>query len=653
MQILSANGEIILKQLLESRGTVSISKLQEYCNLSRKHVAYELQLIDDLLRENGARIHGTKGKGFEIKILFPEEFAGFSNDFLHDKQRNQYLHFSRNFLAYKILFDLVLNERFFSIDELTQMYFYSRGTISKSIKTVKTLLNKYGCTLISRPNYGMKFVGTEWNTRICLIYTDKIAFRMSSVIKDSTDEGFGKFIDKDRYQLRDIERIIQEVFNQYNLKIPYIYLTKLKLYVVISQTRADQYDLLDFNETQKSEILESPYAVPAEAIAERLNSLGYTIRRKDIDAITVFLLCFCSRISGGDYDRPETAEQCRNDTLDLIGYIRDLYFGVDNYLDNEFIREFSCFLLGLKARTVFQLPVDEESVYQVKQDGSFISDICRDFAVLYYRKYGIKLPEPEILSVYFIIHNSFSRYTQREANYRIILVSRYGIHFSRNVANRILEEYPSKIISIDVAEFTDVAYMDMQPYTFLLTDIEQDRYNFIELPIIRLDFFRFPGQSLSLNKYLSILLRSELQGLIKDGNVIKNRIFKTKLEVYGYLADHYISAGRREEFIRECSDNNTFLSDERGNRIALVSADSRFYGKKEIVLITGKTAFLWDNEPVQMIVFFNRKNRPYVEIKTLNSMLITFMHASAGLVEQISASNADEIIEFIVGSIYP
>ena len=649
MQILSANGEIILKQLLETKGNVSISMLQEHCNLSRKHVAYELQLVDDILQTNGARIQGTKGRGFEIQITDPLLFEPFSNDFLHDNQRNQYLHFSRNLLAYKILFDLVLNDGYFSIDGLSQEYCYSRGTISKSLRTAKSLLEKYNCTLVTRPNYGMKFSGDEWNTRICLININKIAFRMNSIIKNA-DEGFRKYIDKDRYSLRDIERIIQQVLDQYHLKIPYIYLTKLKLYIVITQSRADQYGALEF--TNAAAARDSPFGVPGKEIAGKLGGIGYLIREKDTLAITAFLMCYCSRING-EYDLPRYVQECREDAVDLVDYSRELYFGVENYLDEEFIHEFSCFLMGMKARVVFGLPVDEECVYQIKRDGSFVSHVCRDFAVLYLRKYGIKLPEPEILSIYFIIHNSFSRYIQRGAKYKIILVSRYGIHFARNVANRIMEEYRSQIVLIDVAEFTDISFTDMRPYHFLITDIEQDRYNFIELPIIRLDFFRFPAQSRSLNKYLSILFVTELHEIIKDENLIRQRNFRNKEEVYAFLGEHYTGSGQEMAFIKDCLENNSLLSDERCNRLALISADYRFYNKKEIVIITNKTSFLWDDEPVQMIVFFNRKKRPYIELNILNSILITFMHAHAGLAEQISGGNAEEIINFIVNALYP
>jgi len=650
MQTLSVNGEIILKRLLDATGDISIYEIQHDCNLSRKYVGVEIQKIDGYLHKHGAGISSRKGKGVCLEILEPDKFHRFREDFLFHYQRNQYLYLSKNQLAYRILFDLVLSDEYQSIDGFSEKYHYSRGTISSSLKKVKNILTKYGCEIISKPNYGLKIQSSEWNRRICLLYSNKIAVRMNSIIEDA-DLSFDKFFNKKIYNAPKIENLLISVFNKYQLDIPFVYLTKLKLYIVLSGSRKEWYGELTFSGEQLSVIEQSGFLPVSREISERLGEAGYQLLYNDINAITIFLLCFCSR-SNADYDSCELVASCREDIEETVHYLKTLYYGIDNFLDEKFTDEFLYYLIEVKYRCLFEFPPDDEGVFQVKMDGSFLSDLSRDFAVFYYGKHGVKLSEAEILTASYIYHSSFARHLSRVAKYRVLLIARCGIHFARDAAARVIDEYGKQISNIDVVEFTAASLIDLSQYDFLITDIEQKRYNFLSLPLIRLDFFRFPTESHSLSRYMSMLTNRELQVMIKNENIIKDNNFKNKLDVYSYFGKHYVKPELKQEFIETSIFKNSLLSDERTNRIALISVERKYYSKEDIIILFNKKPFLWDNEPVQIIILFNRKNRDYKSLKTLNSVMVTFMHAHTGLLQNLLSLDAGGIIDFIIKELY-
>lgn len=648
--MLSANSGIILKKFLESSGTISISDIQESCDLSRKSVAYEIDILNDYLIKHGAKIQSTKGKGYEIEITDQTKYSILHEGFLYNSQRNQYLYFEKNLLAYQILFDLILQERYFSIDELAENYYCSRSTVSKSLKTVRTILAENGCELISRPNYGLKWEGPEWNKRVCIIHVDKIATRMEYVMEDSK-RIFKKYIDKEQYSLREIERILVSIMHRYNLDMPLINLTKVKLYLMLTQTRAAYYDELIFNEIQLSEINQSPCLTAAREIGQQFRESGYEIRDNDEKAIAALLLSFCT-IPALEKLPFEKASIYREYTMKLIHYYTKLYNGVERYLDETFIDEFVCALCGIQARTIFQLSAERESVYHVKLDGSFVSDLCQDFAVFYYQESGMKLPETEILKAYYIVHSSFARHESRLAKYKIVLISRYGINFARAAAAGLLDEYRNQIIKADVIEYTQVGQTNLSEYDFLITDIKQDHYDFVEIPIIHLDFFRNPSESRTLIKYLTVLTTIELEKMIIDKNIVYNKAFKSKQEVFAYLAENYVPYSQRYEFIENCIDYDSILSCERRNRIALISTQAKFYDKEEMVFIFNKNPFLWDDELVQLLIFFNRRNCEYSAIQIMNSALTALLHAHVGVVRMLADCDAEEIVNFIISEIY-
>jgi len=639
--MLSFNGRQILKAVIEAPEGITAGEIQERFGIYRKNTYAEMEQLSAFLEEHGARIKSVKNKGFQIEVMISDRYHKFQEEFLYINRRNQYLYFEKNYLAYQILFKLVHYDRYISVDELAEIFHYSRGTISKSLKVVKSIVSKYHCKLVSRPNYGMRLSGGERHKRIFILFVDKISWRLKVMYSNVSYDT--SFIDKEKFSASHIEGIIVQCLNRRGICIPYLYLTKLKLYIIISQTRSEFYDDLSFSPEQRSCLETSGiYSVGAE-LATCLNDAGYCIREKDMLMFTAMLLGYVTR------REPEAGddESCQ-DAEEVARYIEGLYFGAGQYLDGEFIHEFTCYLQGMKARLLYELHIDDESIYQIKQDGSFTAEVCRDIAVFIGNKYHIRLPESEILSFSYIVHNSFQRYEKREAKYKAVLISRYGIHYARNVIGRIMQDYKKEFYSITPMEFSEIAVSDILQYHFIITDIEQERYDFVEIPLLTLDFFREPAQSRLLNRFLSVLTALELSDIIKDENIIRNTDFANKLEVYQYLAGHYVSSKFKKEFIEESVYLNGLLTDERCNRVASVSVDSRFYSKREIVILLNASPFIWDNEPVQVIVFLNRKQRNYIDLKVLNLIMTSFMHANLNLPKKLMTLNAQEIIEFII-----
>lgn len=645
MNILTKNQQIIILRFIHAAGIVSSSEIQRSCNISRKTLTAEVQVINEYLCAFGAYIETVKGTGYLLKVSDEQKYREFCTRFSHDNQRNRYLYIERNYLAYFILFELVLNDGYISIEDLCDKFHYSRGTVSNSIKMVKSILGKYKSTLESRPNYGLKFISTEWNKRICLIFFDKIAYRMSTIIPEAGNV-FSHVLDKKKYNQSALELMIGNILRSNQVKIPLQHFVKITLYAILTQTRGDYYDLIEFSPESVKRIKNSRYLKVSEEIAQELREKSFIIGEKDMYAFTILLSSYVTREHRSEVEEAVYI-QCKEDTEELIACFQDFYPGVEINLDEIFIEEFILHLAGLKERLWFDVPNDDEGSFAAKHDGTFITDLCRDFAVFYYQKYRVKLSEAETLSAYYIFSSSFLRNAHKSANHRVALVSRFGIYFAQNMAERILQQYHNLIAEIHTFEFVSIDTVPIEHYDVLMTDIEQKRYNFISIPIIKLDFFRQPKDSRVITEYFALIASRRLHEIIKAPYLVKDREFSNKNDVFQYLASNYVSQNLREEFIEDCLDNDAYISFERCNRIAFIPTSSDYYEKKQIVMLFNKTPFLWDNELIQTVIFFSRRNQQYADIKILNSALASFLHLDVNVTQALPLMKAEAIIDRI------
>ncbi|MVZ47543.1 transcription antiterminator BglG, partial [Escherichia coli] len=122
-----------------------------------------------------------------------------------------------------------LNSRgYMKLDDLCELFYISRNTISTDLKKVDYILHIHHLTLERRPNYGLIIKGSEFDKRMCIA---------NSLIKRNdfmNDDG------KKTQKLEMIGSIILDVIHKYDLHISEVSLEDLVSHVFIAIERAEQ-----------------------------------------------------------------------------------------------------------------------------------------------------------------------------------------------------------------------------------------------------------------------------------------------------------------------------------------------------------------------------------------------------------------------------
>ncbi|MBL4935641.1 transcription antiterminator [Clostridium sp. YIM B02515] len=147
----------ILSTLLKSNKPVIIDELAKTFNISNRTIRYDLDKIDDYLREKKLPLLSRK-PNFGIEIVFTEDQK---KEIIGDEVGIDVYVLSQEERVKAILFELIQEREFTTINNLADKLYVSRGTILKDIPQVKDWLNNNKIKLITYKSRGIKAVGEE------------------------------------------------------------------------------------------------------------------------------------------------------------------------------------------------------------------------------------------------------------------------------------------------------------------------------------------------------------------------------------------------------------------------------------------------------------------------------------------------------------
>lgn len=162
---------MIDKRLIDLYKKLSIQKYQsavylaEALDISDKTVRKLIKQLDDIIKYSGAHIEVKHRYGYRLAIEDEELFK----DYLKKEFKEQAIEIpntSEERIEY-IKEYLLKNDDYIKLDELSDILYISRKTITNELKKIEKELNNYNLQLIRKPNYGIKIEGEEFDLRLC------------------------------------------------------------------------------------------------------------------------------------------------------------------------------------------------------------------------------------------------------------------------------------------------------------------------------------------------------------------------------------------------------------------------------------------------------------------------------------------------------
>lgn len=536
----------------------SVSQLQSLLNITDRTIRNDIQSINETLEKNGALVKLKRSYGYYISVLDQESYNGFIEKFKSTDAGVMELDSSEDRIKF-LLRKLLFSNEYISMDELADSVYISKNTLNKYIKTIKSIVAKYNMEYITKPNSGVKIIGSEDAKRQCIV-ENVLSCDFQDYITGFTRDERSIFdrVDLDWLRKMTIEQLKERSIqtSDYNLKNIII-----QLALVTTRVLDNNYISLQNINTDTS-------------IMGLINGLctqledKYDITISKGEKIYIYLQIVANtHLDITDID--DDSLRCSiTQMLDII--YTDFNFDLrnDEILSADLFRH----LKSIFTSKLYDLNSTNPLLETIKTNYPLeyeitLTAISKVFTI---EPYVLKPEDVGYVSIYIgaAIERCYYKSPQKK---NVILVCGSGHATTRMLEARLNVVFPDKINIVRCASYNEfISYTpeDVEGVDFVITTIMLESNL---LPAIMVDFALNNKDIESINRYLSKLLRKRLQmfdpffdkelffrvsGETGKDSVI--RMINDKLKAKGVVEDDFLESVLHREEIGKTDMNNVF-----------------------------------------------------------------------------------------------
>ena len=415
--------EILIK-IINSPIPLKIKELSQTFNVSNRTIRYDLDHIDDYLKNNhlsilmrkphkGISFKGTKIEQDHLLLL------------LKNNNINQYI-YSQEERRLHIFYIFLSTDKYTTIEYLSSILDVSKNTIQNDIKVLKKYLNNGVNYLQSDKGKGFKLIGEE------KILRDTVS---SNILKQYSQNNpsldFLKIF-KD-ISIHQIQEVIKCAEKQMKTTFPDDKFNNLAIHLIIAIKRIKMGKDIIMDKNELSNLYNTPEFSIAASIATNLEKIfNIDIPQSEIGYITIHLL--------GTTFFDETIEKniyLQNLVIKLIKKVSNTYnknFNDDDELYKNLLQHIQAFIYRLEHNISINNPLLNEIKTKYSSLFNAIKKAIHPFSTLW----NITINDSEC--AYICIHFLTSIEKNKNKNKRkarVLLVCSTGIGTSKYLLNRL------------------------------------------------------------------------------------------------------------------------------------------------------------------------------------------------------------------------
>lgn len=252
--------KLILESLSENY--ISSNVLASQIGVSSKTIRNEIKEINSILKHHGAIIQTKPKKGIALNIIDKIKYTKFT-DSLSTKQPQDIPATFEQRVQY--LIEYLLNaQQWTKIEYLADKLFVSRSILSQTLKEVRKRLKEYNIELVSKPGYGLKAIGSEFDFRVC----------MTNIIVDNVDNQTlpdNKCENDKREILKKISQILNKNFEFFEYHMSDVSFHNLIIHIYVALCRIEEGQETYLSNEQMNQVHEWKEYKMAHSIVEDLS----------------------------------------------------------------------------------------------------------------------------------------------------------------------------------------------------------------------------------------------------------------------------------------------------------------------------------------------------------------------------------------------
>lgn len=462
----------IVNYLNRASKAVTLPELQRKMNLSANTIRSLIDRINDASQINGFKINYEKKQGYELMIHDYKLFQEYLNQPLHSidySRQDQRVHL--------ILFYILQNNDFTTIDELCDRTGLSRSTLIKDLKQVEIELDPYQISLYRKQYYGMKITGDEKNIRKAFS-----AYVIQSELYMMPVKGYYDFLE--HINVDQLREAILNLMHKNQIKISDLAFDNLLTHfqVLLYRTIQNNTIVLNANEIR---IVDQKYLNAAKEMSVLAqNMYGLSFNESEIKYFALDLQSK-AMVNALPFEEKRELENAIHEMMKQL----DKEFYTDFSEDEELISNLLLHLYPLLNRINYNFQLRNPMIDEICMEFVNVFVVALRFAQLIHERWcGCELSRDEV--GFLTLH--FAVYFEKIKNFELSKIKRIAVICSTGKSSAMLIKLKLETIfanaSIITSSSSDISRFDEElPNLFLSTIPFEQSYHGI--PVIQIKEF--------------------------------------------------------------------------------------------------------------------------------------------------------------------
>lgn len=539
--MLDARMKKIIIELSDSE-YVTASELAKILDLNEKTVRTTIGKMRDSLDEYGIEIESKTRKGYHLLIYDKEKYQAFinndeclsKNDIPNNsKEREEWL------LDY-----LLKQHKFVRIDDLSEMLYVSRSTITNDIRNVEDSLKSYHITLIRRPNYGLHIQGSEFDIRNCMI----------SQFKDN--KWAQRFSDKEENELKEISKILLNNIQNQKVVLSKSMIQEMTSCIYIAKVRYEENYKITVSKNEVVHRIYKPCIEVATNIVEELNE-KFHIHLLDSEIYYIAI----NIAARSDYNVLEgelesgVINQARKQATQMLDCVYDMMH-LDMRQNLSLLYDLISFLIPMDIRMRYGIIAKNPFAEATKKKYFFAYNVASQAVIPLKKTYFHEVPENEIAYLTSIFALLIEQEKDKKKKYNILVICATNMSTSKLLAYQYKKKFKKYIDEVYTCEMYNLDSFDFSKVDYIFTTVEINRV--LPKPVLGISAFledeevekissilKFKSSNTIADVYSEELFYDNIKGETKEEILFE--ICKRIPEKYGIPSDFYEGLLRREE----------------------------------------------------------------------------------------------------------
>lgn len=609
--------KILYQHQHEYMNSDAIAKL---LGLSSKTIRSHIKIINEASNEYGFTILIKKSKGYQLQIMDEGLFNYFLNErFLKDENLNFNNQDSR--IRY-IMKKLLLDNHYTKLESLSESIFVSVGTLKNDMNEMRKILSQYEIEIVSRPNYGMKIIGKEFQIR----------YAIAQFLLNNQHVNIG-FTEDD---IKSVKSYLIKLLSKYKIEIPEVKLDNLVTHINIAIVRMRNQLMIE----QQFQIEEQPLPKELKAFFQEMiqfieRRFDLNLPKKEMDYLYIHFVTTGIMNEVTNVPRNNMIETMIKHMLDHIKRI----FYLDLTTDNALKKNLYLHLCTSIHRYKYKMNIRNPMLNEIKQNYPFAFDIALVASKMIEKDLKVQISESEIGYLALHFEMALNRIETDKGKLNVILVCNSGLTSSQLIKYKLMQNFGNQIQISEIIELYNIHKANLEQSDLIISTVPIN--DTVDLPVLYVNPIMSQQDLDKIQRYIDLKDSHHSEALIE---IIE---LKTKLNNKDDLLKFLNTQLKKRDlihsgFIDSVEEREQHASTAYGNLVAIPHPVMPLAKQTFIYMITMEKPIAWDDKEVQIVFCLGLKKNTTINLEKMYQNLTDIINDYTKVLKLIEADNEEQ-----------